>query len=240
MTILQSEEKLLELYQELHASDKPQLVNHLESVLEDMMNSMKRLQIENQRLELSWIKEREDHEKYLHKLEEEMDSQVQKVEETVKEQAREEVEAERKALKTQMDAEMDELQTHLKLFQKVDTWLKSNQDPETDSKVKVIRSKLEDAVQDNRQLRMNLMDTQTNIALMRSELSQLKTSYEEKCRELHEKRESDRIYARTRLSQSSTSTFTLRNKRGSIIGSYISDEVNNNSTSSLKSKRQLV
>lgn len=66
-----------------------------------------------------YFREREDHEKYLQRIEEEMDSQVQKVEATVREQAREEVEAERRALKSQMDAEMDELQTHLKLFQKV-------------------------------------------------------------------------------------------------------------------------
>jgi hypothetical protein len=39
-------------------------------------------------------------------------------------------------------------------------------------------------MQESRQLRLSLMDTQTNVALMRSELAQLRTQYEEKCREL--------------------------------------------------------
>jgi hypothetical protein len=39
-------------------------------------------------------------------------------------------------------------------------------------------------MQESRQLRLSLMDTQTNVALMRSELAQLRAQYEEKCREL--------------------------------------------------------
>lgn len=39
-------------------------------------------------------------------------------------------------------------------------------------------------MRESRQLKMSLMDTQTNVALMRSELAQVRVQYEEKCREL--------------------------------------------------------
>ena len=51
------------------------------------------------------------------------------------------------------------------------------------------RSKLEEAVQENRQMRYSLMDTQTTVALMRNELSQMRAQYEAKCKELANERE---------------------------------------------------
>ena len=53
-----------------------------------------------------------------------------------------------------------------------------------DVKVNEIRTKLEESMQESRQLRLSLIDTQTNVAIMRSELAQLRTQYEDKCREL--------------------------------------------------------
>lgn len=51
------------------------------------------------------------------------------------------------------------------------------------------RSKLEEALQENRQMRLSLLDTQTTVAMMRNELSQLKIMYEQKCHELTAERE---------------------------------------------------
>ena len=67
---------------------------------------------------------------------------------------------------------------------KVDSWLKSNPNQLNEQKVNEIRTKLEDSMRESRQLKMSLMDTQTNVALMRTELAQLRVQYEEKCREL--------------------------------------------------------
>ncbi|CAG2108756.1 unnamed protein product [Medioppia subpectinata] len=54
----------------------------------------------------------------------------------------------------------------------------------TDEKVNEIRSKLDESMTESRQLRLSLMDTQTNVALMRTELAQLRNQYDHKCREL--------------------------------------------------------
>ena len=142
-------------------------------------------------------------------MEEDVDSQVKEVELRVKQKAKEDVEAERKSMRELMKGEMEELQSHLSMFEKVralllciqlphhslggnmtltngqvDSWLKSNPNNLNEEKVNEIRTKLEDSIRESRQLKLSLIDTQTNVALMRTELAQLRTQYEEKCREL--------------------------------------------------------
>ena len=48
------------------------------------------------------------------------------------------------------------------------------------------KKKLENAVEENRNLKYTLNDTQTNIALLRAELGQIRSQYENKCTELSE------------------------------------------------------
>ncbi|XP_067138671.1 ras and EF-hand domain-containing protein homolog isoform X2 [Centruroides vittatus] len=185
-----SEENILELYKELQKSNKPHLISQFETVMADLMENVNRLQEEKHRLEHFWKRERKEQELYLHKMEEEMTNQVKDLELKVKREAQEEVETERKNLKIKMDAEMDELQAHLSLFEKVNSWLQScGQHHFQDEKANEIRNKLEEALHENHQLRMNLIDTQTNVALMRSEMAQLRNQYEEKCRELNSEKE---------------------------------------------------
>ena len=57
------------------------------------------------------------------------------------------------------------------------------------NEVNEYRQKLEEAIQENRQMRYSLLDTQTTISLMRSDLSQIRSQYEEKCKELEKERE---------------------------------------------------
>ncbi|XP_076317984.1 ras and EF-hand domain-containing protein homolog [Tachypleus tridentatus] len=249
-----SEEKLLSLYKELQTTERPHLVKYFETVIGDLLENVRKLQEENEQLESSWKREKKEHEQYLHRLEEELDSQVKDVELQAKKQAQAEVEAERRSLKLKMDAEMDELHAHLSLFEKVDSWLKDSQDPIKEGKLSEIRTKLEDSVYENRQLRMSLMDTQTSVALMRSEIAQLRSQYEEKCRELISERERvlDILHEHEQLSRHlhllhdankrlqdtndnlrevvdvdtyhKKASHTRLDKRGSIIGDYLCAE----------------
>ena len=85
-----------------------------------------------------------------------------------------------------------------RLFQKVDQWMSKDEQQDNDA-----RKKLEDAnqvnimswscnnrytrvanLQENIQLKSLLGETQTNIAVLRSEMTQLKTNYETKVTEL--------------------------------------------------------
>lgn len=182
-----NEDTINELYKELQSSEKPQVVERFEDVIADLLDNMKRLQEENNQLENTWLREKKEHEEHLRRMEEEMDSQVKLVEQQAKEKAQEEAEAKRKTLRSKMCEEMDELQSHVSLFEKVDQWLRANETH--DRKLTSVHSKLDEALQENRQLRLSLMDTQTNVALTRNELAQIRSQYEDKCRQLYDERE---------------------------------------------------
>ncbi|KAK8749157.1 hypothetical protein OTU49_015705 [Cherax quadricarinatus] len=133
-------------------------------------------------------REREHHATALKSLENEIEDQVAKVEQKAKQQARQESEEEKRQLQDQMEQEMAELQTHLKIFQKVDSWLR-REEGSGPEKVEEVRRKLEEAYHANRALNMNLHETTTNLGLLRSDMAQMRLQYEEKCRELHSERE---------------------------------------------------
>lgn len=59
----------------------------------------------------------------------------------------------------------------------------------SDEKLIEFQTKLEEALQENRQMRYAMLDKETTIALMRSDLAQLRSQYEDKCKELLNERE---------------------------------------------------
>ncbi|GAB6023714.1 EF-hand calcium-binding domain-containing protein 4B [Chamberlinius hualienensis] len=169
-------------------SSSPQLANCIQTVVKSLVSDVERLRQENLRLEEVYKQEKTKHEQQLRQIEDEIDSQVTKLEENIRQKVKSEAELERQALKEKMDSEMSELQTHLKLFQTFDSVM--NKDREDDGRFKQMQQKLEEASVENRKLRMSLTDTQTNIALLNSEMHRLKSQYEDKCDELHSERES--------------------------------------------------
>lgn len=181
------EETLNDLYKELQCSEKPQVVERFEDVIADLLDNMKRLQEENSQLENTWLREKKEHEEHLRRMEEEMDNQVKLVELQAKAKAEEEVELKRRTLQAKMCEEMDELQSHVSLFEKVEQWLRANETH--DRKLTSVHTKLDEALQENRQLRLSLMDTQNNVALTRNELAQIRSQYEDKCKALYDERE---------------------------------------------------
>ncbi|GIY06721.1 hypothetical protein CDAR_578161 [Caerostris darwini] len=183
------EGKLKWLLNELQMSEQRYLVPYLESAVEELLGNLHQLQEEKARLEDTWRREKIEHEKHLKRMEEELDNQVKEAELKMRLKAQEQVEDERKTLQTRMDSELDKLQTHLALMEKVYSWLRTQPTEQRDVRLDEVRTKLDEAVHENRQLRMSLLDTQTSIALMRSELLQLRNMYEEKCRELSSERE---------------------------------------------------
>ncbi|GFR22242.1 ras and EF-hand domain-containing protein [Trichonephila clavata] len=183
------EGKLKWLLNELQMSEQRHLVPYLESAVEELLGNLHQLQEEKARLEDTWRREKLEHEKHLKRMEEELDNQVKEAELKMRLKAQEQVEDERKTLQSRMDSELDKLQSHLVLMEKVYSWLRTQPTEQRDIRLDEVRTKLDEAVHENRQLRMSLLDTQTSIALMRSELLQLRTMYEEKCRELSSERE---------------------------------------------------
>jgi len=180
-----SGDKMLTLYEDLRTSGaEPHLVEGFEDALSSLLKDVKNIESEHSKLEEMFNKERENHSAHLASIEAELDSQVAKVEAAARKQAQQDFEAERKAMQEKMETEVQELQTHLRLFQKVDQWMSKDEQLDNDA-----RKKLEDANQENIQLKSLLGETQTNIAVLRSEMTQLKTNYESKVTELTTEKE---------------------------------------------------
>jgi len=77
-----------------------------------------------------------------------------------------------------MEAETIELKTHLKLFQKVNTVL---------SQKKVDKTDMDETIEESRELRRKLIDTQMNLAVVREEMEKLRYEYEIKCENFNNK-----------------------------------------------------
>ena len=112
-----------------------------------------------------------------------MDAQMAKVEVAVREKSKREHEFEKKELQDKMEMEMTQLQSQLKIFQKIDNFLITEKN---ENLSKEAQNKLDNAVSENRDLKNNLAQTQTSIALLRAELQQMRNQYDAKCYELNE------------------------------------------------------
>ena len=105
--------------------------------------------------------------------------QVQRVVATTKQEAEHKFEAEKRQLQLKLETEITELQTHLRLFQKLENWLSKEQQAGGDQETWL---QLDQVSAENRQLKLSLADTQTKMALLQTELSQIKSHYEKKYR----------------------------------------------------------
>lgn len=128
-------------------------------------------------------RERENHTTHLKNIEAELDVQVAKVEMAAREKARRDHDSEKRELQEKMEQEIAQLQSQLKIFQKIDTYINKEKD---ESQSKESQKKLDNAVSENRDLKASLGQTQTNLALLRAELNQMRSQYDAKCYELNE------------------------------------------------------
>lgn len=182
-----SSDKIFTLYEELQASDTPQhLVSQFEDVISALMADVKNMETETKKMEEKMSRERESHTAHLKTIEAELDAQVARVESAAREKARRDHENEKREIQEKMEVEMAQLQSQLKIFQKIDSYLTTES---KEANTKEAQQKLNRAISENRALKNNLSDTQTNIALLRAELNQMRNQYDAKCYELNEERE---------------------------------------------------
>ncbi|XP_076471309.1 ras and EF-hand domain-containing protein homolog isoform X7 [Babylonia areolata] len=175
------QEQVVELYQRLHTGEHPELLEHFESILLGVIKDVRGYQVENERLEKTFKREKEQHDKHLRQLEEEMEQQMQKVEERVRKQEKERLEQEKAELRAQLDAEVNSLQQNLKRLQMEGV---NKLDEEQERQIVSMRTRLETIQAENRSLKSELTDSQTNLALVRSELTGFRQQLNEKNHEL--------------------------------------------------------
>ncbi|XP_062573203.1 ras and EF-hand domain-containing protein homolog isoform X2 [Saccostrea cucullata] len=178
---LSCQEQVCELYQQLHASDHSDLLQNFESIILGVLKDVRFYQVENERLEKSFKREKEQHERHLRELEDEMDKEIQKLEEAFKEKEEERIATEKAELRKEVENEINTLQQNLTKLQQ------DKSDPrgsELEEQVNNVKIKLDELTSENRRLRSELTDAHTNLALVRSELATVRQQHKDKCQEL--------------------------------------------------------
>uniref|UniRef100_A0A8W8NPJ8 EF-hand domain-containing protein n=1 Tax=Magallana gigas TaxID=29159 RepID=A0A8W8NPJ8_MAGGI len=175
------QEQVCDLYQQLHASDQSDLLQNFESIILGVLKDVRFYQLENERLEKSFKREKEQQERHLRELEDEMDKEIQKLEEAFKAKEEERIATEKAELRKEVDNEIKTLQQNLTKLQE------DKSDPrgsELEEQVNNVKLKLDELTVENRRLRSELTDAQTNLALVRSELATVRQQHKDKCQEL--------------------------------------------------------
>ncbi|XP_010566933.1 PREDICTED: ras and EF-hand domain-containing protein [Haliaeetus leucocephalus] len=110
----------------------------------------------------------------LSELEEEMEQRIQAVEHKVKKEEKRKAEEALNELKRQYDTEVGDLQVTIKKLKKLEEQSKNVNHRED---VVELRKRIHDMLLENQKLKKDLLEAQTNIAFLQSELDSLKSEY---------------------------------------------------------------
>ncbi|XP_019621103.1 PREDICTED: ras and EF-hand domain-containing protein-like isoform X5 [Branchiostoma belcheri] len=176
-----SQDNVCELYQQLHGS-ATHLLPQFETVVLSIIKDYRSHQTEIDRLEKSLKRANETHEQHLRQMEEEMDQQISRAEEKCRQQEKERLELDLEEERRRWEAEKVELQASVKKLQKMEA--NARKDKSKEDSVGNLKRKLENLMQENRKLKSSLTESNTNAAVLKSELTQLQAEFEEKCEDL--------------------------------------------------------
>ncbi|KAL3843164.1 hypothetical protein ACJMK2_021115 [Sinanodonta woodiana] len=190
---LSCQELVCELYQQLHSSVNPEILDNFETVILGVLKDIRQYQMETEGLEKSFKREKEQHERHLRQLEEEMEAQMQKVEEKVRQEEREKTENEKMEMRTKVEEEIKMLQQNLTRLQQEGPEARNR---EIEEQLLALRGKVEEMTFANRQLKSELTDAQTNLALLKSELAASQQAHKEKIHELNLEKQANADYQR--------------------------------------------
>ncbi|XP_078666234.1 ras and EF-hand domain-containing protein homolog isoform X9 [Branchiostoma floridae x Branchiostoma belcheri] len=175
------QDNVCELYQQLHGS-ATHLLPQFETVVLSIIKDYRSHQTEIDRLEKSLKRANETHEQHLRQMEEEMDQQISRAEEKCRQQEKERLELDLEEERRRWEAEKVELQASVKKLQKMEA--NARKDKSKEDSVGNLKRKLENLMQENRKLKSSLTESNTNAAVLKSELTQLQAEFEEKCEDL--------------------------------------------------------
>lgn len=178
---LSCQEQVCELYQQLHHAGNPELLETYESVILGILKDLRQQQLENDRLEKSYKREKDEHERHMRQMEEEMEIQMQRVEEKVKRIEEEKKEQEKAEMREKVQEEITMLQQNLKKLQQDGP---NERNKEIEDQLLHLKEKVEEMTFANRQLKSELTDAQTNLALVKSEFANVKHQLNEKIHEI--------------------------------------------------------
>ncbi|CAK8682444.1 unnamed protein product [Clavelina lepadiformis] len=177
MYALPSYERIQELYRVVEEKD-PRMLAGLEKMLQHIFKDVEHLQSSVTELQASVARVKEQGEVQLSLLEEEMETQVRLKEERARFDTREECEKKSNEEREKYERQISQLQEAVDRLKQVDEKLSTSSPYEKE--MEKLREKIRDITTHNSTLRTRVNESETTVALLRSEISSLKVEMQEK------------------------------------------------------------
>ncbi|NWU96252.1 RASEF protein, partial [Upupa epops] len=167
------QEQVSVLYQNIHIVE-PRLIQPYEHVIKNFIQEIKLQSTEMETLAIAVKRAQDKAAMQLSELEEEMEQRIQAAEHKVKKEEKQKAEEALNELKRQYDTEVGDLQVTIKKLKKLEEQSKNVNHSEY---VVELKKRIHDMLLENQQLKKELLEAQTNIAFLQSELDTLKSEY---------------------------------------------------------------
>ncbi|MBN3314326.1 RASEF protein, partial [Atractosteus spatula] len=166
-------EQVATLYQNINLTE-PRMVPQYERVI---MNFIREIRLQNSEMENLALAVKRAQDKaamQLSEMEEEMDQRIQAAEDKMRQQENKKAEAMLNELKRQYESEVYQLQMKVQKMKMIEEQYKSIN---LKDEVVGLKRKINEVTLENQQLKKELLESQTNIAFLQSELDSLKSEY---------------------------------------------------------------
>ncbi|NXK00082.1 RASEF protein, partial [Corythaixoides concolor] len=167
------QEQVSVLYQNIHIAE-PRLIQPYEHVIKNFIQEIKLQSTEMETLAIAVKRAQDKAAVQLSELEEEMEQRIQAAEHKVKKEEKRKAEEALNELKRQYDTEVGDLQVTIKKLKKLEEQSKNVNYRED---VVELKKRIQDMLLENQKLKKDLLEAQTNIAFLQSELDSLKSEY---------------------------------------------------------------
>ncbi|NWT95488.1 RASEF protein, partial [Urocynchramus pylzowi] len=167
------QEQVSVLYQNIHIAE-PRLIQPYEHVIKNFIQEIKLQSTEMETLAIAVKRAQDKAAVQLSELEEEMELRIQAAEHKVKKEEKQKAEEALNELKRQYDTEVGDLQVTIKKLKKLEEQSKYVNHRED---VVELKKRIHEMLMENQRLKKDLLEAQTNIAFLQSELDTLKSEY---------------------------------------------------------------
>ncbi|NXH23127.1 RASEF protein, partial [Bucco capensis] len=161
------------LYQNIHIVE-PRLIQPYEHVIKNFIREIKLQSTEMEALAIAVKRAQDKAAVQLSELEEEMEQRIQAAEHKIKKEEKRKAEEALSELKCQYDTEVGDLHVTIKKLKKLEEQSKNVNHRED---VVELKKRIQDVLLENQKLKKDLLEAQTNIAFLQSELDSLKSEY---------------------------------------------------------------
>ncbi|KAK2490993.1 hypothetical protein MC885_018356 [Smutsia gigantea] len=170
---LQKKEQVGTLYQNINLVE-PRLIQPYEHVIKNFIREIKLQSTEMENLAIAVKRAQDKAAMQLSELEEEMDQRIQAAEHKTRKDEKRKAEEALSDLRRQYETEVGDLQVTIKKLKKLEEQSKHISQKED---VAALKKQIYDLSMENQKVKKDLLEAQTNIAFLQSELDTLKSDY---------------------------------------------------------------